>query len=112
MRIQAIGRRVVLGLALAVAALAMTRSVASAAGDLPQQWNPRTVAVNHEAGNSFLLRPGQIIAAPGDAQDVQRVLTDWRPAEQRPFGLTLFTRATKSSDPAREVLDCAGRVRK
>ena len=112
MRIQGIGRRIVLALGAAAGALAMTTSAASAAGELPQQWNPRTVAVNHQDGNSFLLRPGQIIAAPGDAQDVQRVLSDWRPSDQRPFGLTLFTRAPKTSDPAREVLDALARVRK
>ena len=71
-RIQGIGRRLVLALAAAAGALAMTTSAASAAGELPQQWDPRTVAVNHEDGNTFLLRPGQILAGPGDAPDVQR----------------------------------------
>jgi hypothetical protein len=101
---------VVLGV---VAALAMTASAASAAGELPRQWDPRSVAVNREAGNSFLLRPGQIIAGPGDAADVQRVLTGWKPGERRPFGLTVFTRAPLNpADPAREVLDAIAKVRK
>jgi len=70
MRIQRIGRRIVLALGAAAGALAMTTSAASAAGELPQQWNPRTVAVNHQDGNSFLLRPEQIIAIGDDVNDV------------------------------------------
>jgi hypothetical protein len=113
----AIGRqivgRLVIVLAVAVAALAMTASAASAASELPRQWDPRRVAVNREAGNTFLLRPGQILAGPGDAPDVQRVLTGWRQSEQRPFGVTVFTRAPQNpEDPAREVLDALARVRK
>ena len=98
-------------LAVVVAALA-TASTASAKG-LPQQWDPRTVAVNHEAGNTFLLRPGEILAGPGDAADVQRVLTGWRQRDRRPFGITVFTRTPQNlADPAREVLDAIARVRK
>ena len=90
-------------LAAVVAALAMTSSSAFSS-ELPGQWDPRTVAVNHDAQNSFLLRPGQILAGPGDAADVQRVLTGWRQGEQRPFGITVFTRAPQSDDPAKEIL--------
>jgi hypothetical protein len=109
---QIIGRLCIV-LAVAVAALAMAASAASAASELPRQWNPRTVAVNREAGNTFLLRPGQILAGPGDAQDVQRVLTGWRQSERRPFGVTVFTRPPQNpTDPAREVLDALARVRK
>ena len=64
--------------ALVLAALA-TMAPAAHAGELPQQWDPATVAVNREPGNSFLLRPGQILAGPGDADAVQRVLTGWKP---------------------------------
>jgi hypothetical protein len=89
----------------------MATSAASAANELPRQWDPRKVAVNREAGNTFLLRPGQILAGPGDAPDVARVLTGWRQGEQRPFGITVFTRTPQTSDPAREVLAALARVR-
>ncbi len=111
-RRQIIGR-LALVLAFAIAALATTASAAFAASELPRQWDPRAVAVNHEVGNTFLLRPGQILAGPGDAPDVQRVLTGWRQLERRPFGVTVFTRVPQNpSDPAREVLDALARVRK
>ena len=103
--------RLALVLAVVVAALAMTASSAFA-NELPGQWDPRTVAVNHDAQNSFLLRPGQILAGPGDAADVQRVLTGWRQGEQRPFGITSFTRAPQSDDPAREMLAALAKVRR
>ena len=99
-------------LLLLVAALAMTTSTASA-GELPQKWDPRTVAVNRDPENTFLLRPGQILAAPGDATDVARVLTDWKPSEQGPYGVTLFSRTPRNPlDPAREVLDAITKVRR
>src|SRR4051812_10010974 len=104
-------RRFVLVFAVAAAALTATVSAASA-GELPAGWDPRTVALNHQDGNEFLLRPGQIIAGPGDGQDVQRVLTGWRQDDQHPLGLTLFRRAPQTSDPAREVLDALARIRK
>jgi hypothetical protein len=108
-----IARRLALVLAVAAAALAAITSAASADGGLPRGWDPRTVAVNHEDGNSFLLRPGQILAGPGDAADVGRVLSGWRTGEQHPFGLTMFTRTPQNpDDPAREVLDAIARVRK
>ena len=106
---QIIGR---LGLVVAVVVAALAMASAASASELPRQWDPRTVAVNHDAGNSFLLRPGQILAGPGDAADVQRVLTGWRQGEQRPFGLTVFTRAPQTADPAKEVLDALAKVRK
>jgi hypothetical protein len=94
-----------------VAVLAATVSVASA-GELPSGWDPRTVALNHQDGNEFLLRPGQIIAGPGDGPDVQRILSGWRQDDQHPLGMTLFKRAPATSDPAREVLDALARIRK
>jgi Subtilase family len=109
---QIVGRLVIV-VAVAIAALAMATSAASAANELPRQWDPRKVAVNREAENTFLLRPGQILAGPGDGPDVQRVLTGWKPSEQRPFGVTVFTRAPQNPlDPAREVLDALARIRK
>ena len=102
-----------LGLALAVVVAALSMASTASASGLPQQWDPRTVAVNHEVGNTFLLRPGEILAGPGDAADVQRVLTGWRQRDRRPFGVTVFTRTPqKGADPAREVLDAIARVRK
>jgi hypothetical protein len=112
MRIQP-GKPFVIVFVIVLAALALAASAASAADELPQQWDPRAVAVNHEAGNTFLLRPGQILAGPGDAQDVQRVLTGWRQAERRPFGITVFTRPPQNpADPAREIREALARVRK
>jgi hypothetical protein len=109
---QIIGRLLAV-LAVVIAALGMASSSASASNELPRQWDPRTVAVNRESGNTFLLRPGQILAGPGDAADVQRVLTGWRQGEKHPFGVTVFTRAPQNpADPAREVLDALARVRK
>jgi hypothetical protein len=107
----AFGRQFVLVLSIAAAALAASVSIASA-GELPSGWDPRTVALNHQDGNEFLLRPGQIIAGPGDGPDVQRILTDWRQDDQHPLGLTLFKRAPQTTDPAREVLAALARVRK
>jgi len=81
--------------------------------ELPRRWDPRAVAVNRDTKNPFLLRPGQILAGPGDAPDVQKVLTDWKTGEKRAFGVTLFTRAPQNpDDPAREVLDALARLRK
>ncbi len=88
---------------------------------LPSHWDPRRVAVNHDAKNRFLLRPGQILAAPGDADDVARVLTGWKAADapgptgavvQRPFGVTLFTKMPTTDDPVREVLAALATVRR
>ncbi len=93
-----------LAVAVLLAALGFNAQLAVAA-DLPKQWDPRQVAVNHDTKNSFLLRPGQIVVGPGDAADVQRVLKEYKPADQRPFGLTLLTTTPKTSDPAREVLE-------
>jgi subtilase family protein len=97
-------------LAVAVPAPAATASAASI--DLPREWDAKTVAVNRDPANTFLLRPGQIVAGPGDGKDVQRVLSDWRQNDAHPYGLTLFTRAPLSDDPAKEVLAALARVRK
>ncbi len=95
-----------------VAGLAMTTSTASA-DELPKKWDPRKVAVNHDPGNRFLLRPGQILVGPGDATDVAKVLKDWKAADQGPYGVTLFSRPTQNAlDPAREVLDSITKVRR
>ncbi len=91
---RAIRRQIVVVLALAVAALATMTSAASA--QLPQKWDSRAVAVNRDPDNTFLLRPGQILVAPGDAADVARVLKGWKPLEQRPYGITVFTRPTQN----------------
>ncbi|WP_053227429.1 S8 family peptidase [Solirubrobacter soli] len=107
--------RTLLGLAVtaAVAGLAATASVSMASVNLPRDWDPATVAVNRDPANTFLLRPGQIVAGPGDAQDVQRLLPDWRQDDQHPFGLTLFTRTPQNpADPAKEILAALARVRK
>ena len=48
--------------------------------ELPERWDPRKVALNRDKENAFLLRPGQILAGPGDAADVAKVLTGWKPA--------------------------------
>jgi subtilisin family serine protease len=95
----------------AVGALALTASAASAQG-LPGQWDPAMVAVNRDPGNTFLLRPGQILADPRDAADVERVLTGWRRGERGPFGITSFTRKPVTLDPAKEVLDALAKIRK
>ena len=50
-------RRLALVAGLVVAGLATT-TAAAAANEMPSKWIPRTVAVNREAGNTFLLRPG------------------------------------------------------
>ena len=108
---RAFRRQIVVVLALAVAALATMTSAASA--QLPQKWDSRTVAVNRDPDNTFLLRPGQILAAPGDATDVARVLKGWKPLEQRPYGITVFTRPTQNpADPAREVMDALATIRR
>jgi hypothetical protein len=107
--------RTLLGLAVtaALAGLAATASVSMASVNLPRDWDPAAVAVNRDAANTFLLRPGQIVAGPGDAQDVQRVLSDWRQDDRHPYGLTLFTRTPQNpADPAKEVLAALSRVRK
>ena len=103
--------RLALVAGLVVAGLATT-TAAAAANDMPSKWDPRKVAVNREAGNTFLLRPGQILAGPGDGADVARVLPDWKRNDTRAFGVTLFTRAPKTSDPAREIREALARVRK
>jgi hypothetical protein len=102
-----------LAVAAAIAGLAATASVSMADVSLPRDWDPASVAVNRDPANTFLLRPGQIVAGPGDAQDVQRLLPDWRQGEQHPFGLTLFTHSVPSgADPAKEILATLARIRK
>jgi hypothetical protein len=97
-------------LAVAFAALGLLVSVASA--DLPSSWNPAQVAENQDASNHFLLRPGQILAGPGDGPDVAGVLgSSWRTVDG-PFGMTVFVKATApSSDPAKEILGALSRIR-
>ncbi|HWK25265.1 MAG TPA: S8 family serine peptidase [Solirubrobacter sp.] len=81
--------------------------------ELPQSWDPRQVALNRDEKNQFLLRPGQILAGPGDAADVQKVLPDWKPSDRRPFGVTQFVTTPKDpKDPAREIHDALARIRK
>jgi hypothetical protein len=83
--------------------------------ELPERWDPRTVAVNRSDANRFLLRPGQILAGPGDEGDVAKVLATagWKPGDKRAFGVTVFTRATvDADDPAKEVLDALATVRR
>jgi hypothetical protein len=81
--------------------------------ELPERWDPRKVALNRDKQNPFLLRPGQPPAGPGDAPDVQKVLTGWKLQERRTFGVTIFTRTVANpEDPAREVLDAIAKVRK
>jgi len=81
--------------------------------ELSERWDPRKVALNRDKQNQFLLRPGQILAGPGDAPDVQKVLTGWKPSDRRTFGVTTFTRTPANpEDPAREVLDAIAKVRK
>ncbi|MBE2315895.1 S8/S53 family peptidase [Solirubrobacter sp. CPCC 204708] len=97
-------------LAAACAALAANAFAAS----LPANWNPQQVAVNADDNNSFLLRPGQILVAPGDAIDVGRVLTGsgWKRTDTRAYGITLFQKAPeKPETAAREVLDTIAKVR-
>jgi hypothetical protein len=108
--LNAVAGRILAALAVAIAALGLLASVASA--DLPSHWNPAQVAENQDASNRFLLRPGQILAAPGDGADVAGVLgSGWRPVDG-PFGMTVFVKATASaSDPAKEVLAALAKIR-
>jgi hypothetical protein len=98
--------------ALALAALAMMVPSAHA-GELPQKWDPRAVAVNHEPGNAFLLRPGQILVAPGDADAVAQVLAGWNRGEQTAFGVTVFSKKPRDpKDPAPEVMETLAKIRR
>ncbi len=100
-------------LALVLAALATMVPTTAHAGELPQQWDPQTVALNREVGNTFLLRPGQILVGPGDAGAVGQVLTGWQQGEPTPFGVTVFTRKPQNlKDPAREVREALLRIRR
>src|SRR4051794_19211612 len=81
--------------------------------ELPERWDHRRVALNRDKENEFLLRPGQILVGPGDAPDVAKVLTGWKPQDRPTFGVTTFVRAVENpDDPAREVLDAIAQVRK
>jgi hypothetical protein len=81
--------------------------------ELPERWDPRLVAVTGDKDRQFLLRPGQILVGPGDAPDVAKVLTGWKPQERRTFGVTTFTKDPSSPDAAaKEVLDAIARVRR
>jgi hypothetical protein len=97
-------------LAVAYGALGLLASVASA--DLPSAWNPAQVAENHDASNHFLLRPGQILAGPGDGPDVAGVLgSSWRTVDG-PFGMTVFVKTTApGTDPAKEILSALAKIR-
>ena len=50
--------------------------------ELPERWDPRKVALCGDKETPFLLRPGQILVGPGDAPDVAKVLTGWKPQER------------------------------
>jgi subtilase family protein len=82
--------------------------------ELPERWDPRKVALCSDKEAPFLLRPGEILAGPGDAPDVAKVLTGWTAdKERRPFGVTTFTRKPQNpDDPAAEVLEAIAKVRK
>jgi hypothetical protein len=96
-----------------LAALAALSANAFAA-PLPAQWDPYEVAVSPDDKHAFLLRPGQLVAASADADDVARVLTGdgWKPTDTRAPGITLFRKAFKPETAAREVLDALAKVRK
>jgi hypothetical protein len=111
MNVGRFGRQLLIAAGLALAGLATT-TAAAAADDLPSRWDPRAIALNREAGNTFLLRPGQILAASRDAADVAKVLSDWKRNDTRAFGVALFTRPPKTSDPAKEIREALARVRK
>ena len=81
--------------------------------ELPERWDPRQVALTGDKERQFLLRPGQILAGPGDAPDVAKVLTGWKAQDRRTFGVTTFTKDPPNpDDPAKEVLDAIARVRR
>ena len=82
--------------------------------ELPAQMGPAHASrVNRDEKNPFLLRPGQILAGPGDAAEVRRCSRTGSAGEQRAFGVTVFTRTPQNpDDPAREVLDALARIRK
>lgn len=104
-----IARRISLFLAVFAVALGALPSVAAAT--MSQQWDPAEVAVNNDPSNSFLLRPGQILAAPGDARDVARYLPGWKQTEHA-FGITRFSSKPTTNDPAREILNLLAKIRK
>jgi hypothetical protein len=82
--------------------------------ELPERWDPRRVALSSDEKGTFLLRPGELLVGPGDAPEVAKVLTGWKPQRERgTFGVTLFTRAPQNpDDPAQEVLEAIAKVRK
>jgi Subtilase family len=83
------------------------------AATMPVQWDPDQVAVSPDDDHSFLLRPGQILAAPSDAQDVARILGGggWKAGDTR-AGVALFSKPPESpKTAAREVLDALAAVR-
>ena len=99
----------------ALAAFGLLNVAAARAQSLPSHWDPATVAVNHDPSNTFLLRPGQLLAGPGDGRDVARVLgAAGTPTTTHPYGITLFTHAVASRrwTRRREVLNAIARVRK
>src|SRR5262249_10636793 len=73
--------------------------------ELPKAWDPRRVAVFRDEKNRFLFRPGQILAGPGDADDVAKVLTDWKhDPKSAAFGVTRFTKTPQNpKDPGKEL---------
>ena len=76
-------------------------------------WDPSAVAVNHEPGNTFLLRPGQILAGPGDAPDVAARADRLARASAAVQPRRVHAHAAQTSAiPPREVLDAIARVRK
>jgi subtilisin family serine protease len=77
--------------------------------ELPERWDPRQVAVAGDKDRQFLLRPGQILAGPGDAPDVAKALSGWKPRDRRTFGVTTFV---KEGASAREVIEAIARVRR
>jgi subtilisin family serine protease len=77
--------------------------------ELPERWDPRHVAVAGDKDRQFLLRPGQILAGPGDAPDVAKALTGWKPQERRTFGVTTFV---KEGASAKEVVEAIVRLRR
>jgi subtilisin family serine protease len=85
-------------------------------GRLPGPWGKywRDVALAEAGGRSFLLRPAQLLAAPEDADEVDKWLENWSRDDRRDDAETpvrYWLDPSANQDPVDSVLEASKRLR-
>ncbi len=88
-------------------------------GKLPAPWGKywRDVALAESGAHSFLMRPGQLLAAPEDAGEVDKALDNWSPDKRDPDDrierdpVRFRMDPGNNQDPVAAVLEASKRLR-